>query len=314
MNTPGSAIQEHRGGCPEPLHLSRFAAGLLESREAGDVMRHIVECAECVSVLKQITTPAESDLSADELAAIENLPSATAAGRRSIARKMAGARYGWQSALRIAAAVAGIGIVAGGFWYGAQVRGRSAQGLVATAYSRRRPFAYRLTGGGSPGPIRISRSQAGLTDLPSEVVTAISTLDQELSRRTHDVKLLNALGQAKLLALDLDGSVAAFERARELSPTDESVKANLAIVWALRAEQVEAGESSHPLANKSLALLDSCLRARPSDSIARFNRATILKALGRNAEAAAEFQICLHDEPDPAWRQEILKQLQALQL
>jgi hypothetical protein len=64
---------------------------------------------------------------------------------------------------------------------------------------------------------------------------------------------------------------------------------------------------------RSLKLLDDCLGRRPSDSVARFNRALVLKSLGRDSEAAADLRQSLRDEKDPAWRDEITRQLKDIQ-
>ena len=131
---------------------------------------------------------------------------------------MRGERWAFGPALRIAAMIAGVGIVLGGFWYSRQGRMPEADKLIATAYSSRRPFAYRLTSGGNPGPVRIDRAPSFLTDLPREVVDALVALEQTVARRPDDPKLLSALGQAKLLAIDLRQATKTLERAHQLSP------------------------------------------------------------------------------------------------
>jgi tetratricopeptide (TPR) repeat protein len=244
---------------------------------------------------------------------IDNLPSARPSGRTALVKKMRGERWAFGPAMRIAAMIAGVGIILGGFWFTRQGRMPEADKLIATAYSSRRPFAYRLTSGGNPGPVRIDRAPSFLTDLPREVVDALVALEQTIARRPEDPKVLSALGQAKLLAIDLQAASETLERAHQLSPLDEGIASNLATALALQSERLEAGDASRPLMMRSLRLLDDCLRQRPSDSVARFNRALILKSLGRDSDAAADLRQSLRDEKDPAWRDEIARHLKDIQ-
>jgi tetratricopeptide (TPR) repeat protein len=300
-------------GCPDALDLWAFAEGRLDPQTSEKVMTHVTDCAECGSRLRVIAAPGEEDFSADELAMIDNLPSARPSGRTALVKKMRGERWAFGPAMRIAAMIAGVGIVLGGFWYTRQGLTPDADKLIATAYTSRRPFAYRLTGGGNPGPVRIERASSTLTDLPREVVDALVALDQTVARRPEDPKLLSALGQAKLLAVDLPAAIETLERAHQLSPLDEGIASNLATALALESERLEAGEANRPLMMRSLKLLDDCLGRRPSDSVARFNRALVLKSLGRDSEAAADLRQSLRDEKDPAWRDEITRQLKDIQ-
>ena len=303
----------HSGGCPDSVDLARFAAGMLEPDASEKVMRHISGCPDCSGRLRLITNPDEDDLTPDELSVINNLPSARPAGRAALAKKM-GVRQRplFVPAMQIAAAIACVGIAVGGFWYARLNRPASHDQTIASAYSSHRPFAFRLSANGNPGPIRIQRSSYAPTSLPSELVNALATLDAEVSRKPNDPKLLNASGEAKLLALDLVDATQALERARQLDPANERIATNLATALALQSESVEAGEPNRPLLLRSLQLLDASLRQQPLDTVARFNRALVLSALGRDRDAAAEFRRCLANETNPAWREEIAQRLKAL--
>jgi tetratricopeptide (TPR) repeat protein len=303
------------------MDLARFSAGSLDAAATSRMMAHLTRCGECGARLKLITSAGEEHLSPEELACIETLPSSTPAGRAALAKRMMAERRTFGPALRIAAAVAGVGILLGGIWF---VRQRRVQpdALVAGAYSSRRPFSYRLSAGGSPRPVEIQRSSSNLTELPPNLVNALATVEEEVANRPNDPALLSAAGQAKLLALNVNEAVEVLEQAHRLNLQDASITTNLATALALKSGWAEPlGPSGNvpdavvpisPLLLRSLELLDEVLRQRPSDTVARFNRALVLKKLGRNADAAAEFRRCLEDERDSAWRAEIAAQIKAL--
>jgi tetratricopeptide (TPR) repeat protein len=214
--------------------------------------------------------------------------------------------------MRMAAAIAGVGIALGGLWYVLQQGRGKPDEVVARAYSERRPFGYRITGGGTPGPIQIERSWFGLTNAPPALVHALTVLNGEASRRPRDSQVLSAAAQARLVAFELDPAQELLERARRQDPADDNINVNLATALALRSERVETGEPGRPLMTRSLHLLDEVLKRNASNTVARFNRALVLKSLGRDSEATAELARCLRDEPDTAWREEIQRQLNSL--
>jgi tetratricopeptide (TPR) repeat protein len=308
MSAPITSIERY-GGCPDSVQLARFAAGMLDEAASRRLMRHITDCPECGSNLRTIVASDDDDLTLDELAAIDNLPSARPTGRATLARRMAAQRRLFAPWMRIAAVIAGVGIALGGFWYARQRTNTAPDALVARAYTAHRPFAYRLSSGGTPVPLTVTRSSLDITSLPPEVLTALNTADAAALKRPNDPQVLNAKGQAWLIALHLDTAQKALERAHQLQPTDDLTAVDLATALALRAESSDAG---HALLQRSLQLLDETLQRRPADTVARFNRALILKRLGRDSEAAKEFQILAREDTDAAWREEAARQLQSL--
>jgi cytochrome c-type biogenesis protein CcmH/NrfG len=298
------------GGCPDAINLARFAAGVLDHETSRKVMQHLTGCAACGGQLRMISSLDGDDLTPEELALIEALPSSRPAGQKALARKLAARQRAFSPMLRIAAAIAGVGVMLGGLSYYLQT---GPEQMIARAYSSRRPFAFRLTGGGAPGPIHVERSSFGISSLTRELVDALDRLNTAVSRKPDDPRLLAAAGQAKLMAFRFDEATAALERAHRMDPGNERITADLATALALQSERVEAGETNRPIMARSLQLLDEALQQRPADTVARFNRALVLRALGRESEAEAELQRCLHDEPDGAWRGEITRQLNLVQ-
>src|SRR5262249_11144619 len=104
MRSPVVPIREP-GGCPDPMDLARLSAGSGDANSAARLMAHITRCGECGALLKVIPSPGEENLSPDELACIETLPSSSPAGRVALARRMMAERRTFGPGLRIAAAV-----------------------------------------------------------------------------------------------------------------------------------------------------------------------------------------------------------------
>ncbi len=311
---PGSSGLQMNDSCPDPIVLSQFSAGRLDAKEAARVMQHIAGCAGCGADLKMIAGDLEVEASPEESRMIESLATAAPEGRRRLALQMAaGSRRAWQRPLAMAAGIAVAALALSIGWQAWQRRENFPPQLIARAYSANRPFSYRLQDDGKPGAVKIPRSGTDVTSLPPNLVSTIATLEQFLATKPDDPELLNALGQARLMAWDLDGAAQVLERARGLRPSDNGIAISVAVLDALRSDRVQTSGAENPLTLQALALLNGCLERRPTDVVARFNRALIFKQLGRTAEASADLQRCLTDEPDTAWAGEIRSLLATLQ-
>jgi tetratricopeptide (TPR) repeat protein len=273
--------------------------------------RHVAGCAECGERVKIILQD-EEEYPPDPQATLAgaSLPSATPAGRRALAARIR-SQSGIPMALRLAAAITGVGIAIGMSWYYFANRRATPEQLIARAYSAHRSFPYRLPAGGEPGPVRVTRSAVRLSDFPSSTLEALTGSQEALAARPSDPARLLVAGQARLQALDLDSAQEMLESAYRQSPSDNAAASSLAILLALLAERAQADES-RALLRRSLNLLDDCIRQRPGDAAARFNRALVLERLARPDEAAAELRQAIAQETDPAWQAEYRAALESI--
>jgi tetratricopeptide (TPR) repeat protein len=96
----------------------------------------------------------------------------------------------------------------------------------------------------------------------------------------------NNLANRLLQAGEASAAVPLYERALAARPDDAGIASNLAVAL------LRSGDAS-----RAVTLLDAALRHSPELATARINRASALEALGRTAEARADLQLLLAQQP-----------------
>src|SRR5665213_2216805 len=128
--------------CPAPERWGLLAGGLAEDRESDLLLAHAASCAECAAVLKE-----SIELLSNDTAAPEILPDLKTSGpewRRDMSRRLSRSStpHYW---LPIAAALACVFAGSGAWWFWREQH-RPPLGLLARAYSARRPVELRTPG------------------------------------------------------------------------------------------------------------------------------------------------------------------------
>lgn len=140
-------------------------------------------------------------------------------------------------------------------WYSLRVsRSLLAEQLISKAYSNRRPFNYRIPGA-KYGPVRTTRSETSIAAKSADLFDALELLELDIARQPDDPKLLEVLGRAQILALELSAAEESLKKAFAMKPSDPAIGTDLAVLEALRSET--AGDPK--LALKALGLLDAML-------------------------------------------------------
>ena len=113
---------------------------------------------------------------------------------------------------------------------------------------------------------------------PAPVMQALSELRARLARNPKDLAALVQLADMEFDSRHFDKAIDYYRRALALDPSNPDVRTD---------DAVALHESGHDI--EALAQVDVVLKERPDFHSALFDRGVILQAIGRRADAAADF-------------------------
>ncbi len=137
---------------------------------------------------------------------------------------------------------------------------------------------------------------------PAPVMQALTELRGRLARNPKDLAALVQLADMEFDSRHFDKAIDYYRRALALDPSNPDVRTD---------DAVALHESGHDI--DALAQVDRVLKERPDFHSALFDRGIILQAIGRRADAAADFRRYLKvvhsDDPRAAEARTALQEL-----
>jgi anti-sigma factor RsiW len=187
----------------------------------------------------------------------------------------------------------------------ARARADAATALIAAA-AEQRTFEPRLTGGFRHAPLQgVTRSgdPRGFRLTPD--VTIATARVSQLAARDTSVDAQALLGEALLIAGDLDPAVGALEAARLREPKRADILSNLSAAYYVRAERTGRVEDySHAFETASAAVT-----LTPTSPEARFNLALATERTQPPDEARKAWETYLQQDPASPWSEEARRHL-----
>jgi hypothetical protein len=137
---------------------------------------------------------------------------------------------------------------------------------------------------------------------PAPVLQALTELRGRLARNPKDLAALVQLADMEFDSRHFDKAIDYYRRALALDPTNPDVRTD---------DAAALHESGHDI--DALAQLDTVLKERPDFHAALFDRGIVLQAIGRRADATADFRHYLkvvpHDDARAAAARTALQEL-----
>ena len=167
----------------------------------------------------------------------------------------------------------------------------------------------RLSGGFRPGrePAQRRGLSAGTRDLSPDVRIALARIEKEFTDH-RTARNLHHLGVARLVAGEIDKSVAALEDASRGVATDPSLMSDLAAAYLVRGSTAGRREDIAKAASQA----EKATLANPSFAEAFFNRGLAFEALSLQHDARATWERYLQLDSRSAWADEARRHLRAL--
>ena len=284
---------KHVAECPTAEEFAAYADGGLGVQERERVEQHLVECAECRTVLIESAAFATREHS--------NVPSPQ---RRFV-------RARWMPIATTLAAAAALALVVVRMTVdrnGADPPRPELQGLVAALNTSdaTRLTEGRLTGGFVYGP-RPTVTRSGVTrEVSPEVRIQIAAIERE-ARSNPSVANDAALGVAYLVNGDIDEAVDLLERACAARPDVGAYWSDLSAAYLVRATQ-SGGAADIESARRAA---ERALMVSPNMPEATFNLALALEQQGNKGAAAAAWKAASDLQESPQWASEAEARAQA---
>ena len=291
-------------GCPSLTEWARLAAGLLEGPRREELLAHAGACDACGAALRAVVEDFADDMTEAESQTLESLPSSQPEWQRSVARKMAEASAGvarFPVRTWLARAAAVIVAVGAGWMAWVQWMVKDPAQLIAEAYTRQRPFEFRIPGA-AHAPVRQRR---GVGSRSPELLEAEARIIRELEKDPDNVKWLGLRARAEMLAGDAETAIATLHRALGRKPDDPDLLADLGMAYALRAE-AQHREVDY---NSAIEDLGRSLKAKPNSMEALFNRAFVYERMYLYDDALRDWRRYLDLDKAGAWREEAQRHL-----
>ena len=187
---------------------------------------------------------------------------------------------------------------------------RSAEALLAQAYSKQRGFDLRLPDA-SYAPIESQQkdSERSAFSRPIALLEAESRIAVRLAKNPDDAQWLRLRARAEMLDRHYDDAVSTLQRATDAQPEDVSLLADLGCAYALRAE----GERRDIDYGAAIDMLWRFLRAKPDSPVALFNRAVVYERMFLYDDARKDWEHYLKLDPSSGWAQEARGRKQAIE-
>ncbi|MBZ5667296.1 MAG: CHAT domain-containing protein [Acidobacteriia bacterium] len=182
--------------------------------------------------------------------------------------------------------------------------------LLAQAYTEKRTVEMRIEG----APYAPLSQERGVNTAQNHMnrpalLRAESEIAQRLKLDPDDAIWLHARGRANLLEGDGDAAIASLEKARQFSPTDESIATDLASAYFQRGGSLNRPDDD----GRTVDILGKVLAANPANEVARFNYAIALERISLYQQAIEQWQTFLNSYPTSAWAGEARIRLSQLQ-
>jgi tetratricopeptide (TPR) repeat protein len=262
--------------CPGAELWIKLAAGIMDKKQAMQLVKHACECRSCAEQL----TRAQAYV-ADGLEQVAGLESVTPEWQRAVARQMAAHppvskekkihrfRLFWLPAIAVAVAVFIVG-----FLYFA--RSRNVDQLLAQAYGQNRTLELRFSGA-QYGPIRIERSGNGQSILNQSpaLLEALPLISRRLEKEPNNPVWLDAKGRADLLGRNYEAAIQSFQKALEVEPDSPSLLTDAASAYFVRAQVADRPEDY----GKAIELLgsDAALASTMLKAVRRLSWASAIR-------------------------------------
>lgn len=297
--------------CPPLTEWASLAAGLVSDKRGSELLAHAIDCDVCGASLRAAVDDFSTDLTKEELTALESLESSKPEWQRRMAGRMAADSRRQPAYIRTWLAKAAVILLAlgGGWLVWNQWIASDPTRLIAKAYTQRRPFDYRIPGAGD-APVRQERRSIGSAfQKPSALLEAEASVARKLERHPDDVKWLDLRARAEMLGLEPDDAIGTLQHALERRPDDPDLMADLGMAYALRAEapnhDVDYGYA--------IEYLGRSLKAKPNSSEALFNRALVYERMFLYEDAIRDWRRYLELDTSGAWREEAQRRLAELE-
>jgi CHAT domain-containing protein/tetratricopeptide (TPR) repeat protein len=309
--------------CPPDSVWLELAAGIHADPES--LLAHASQCDHCAPLLNDALADLTSQLTGQEDAEIARLPSIHRNWQGDLARRIAGGGAESAAGPELVSppsdhaprrrriwppyAVAAMVLILLSTWAVLHwLPNRSAQVLLADAYSQHRTLELRIPGA-KQSPVHLERgTQSSNLDKPGSLLQAEAIIAEGLRKNPHSVEFLDAKARADLIDGNFDSAIQTVQRAMETQPLSPVLMTDLATAYFARAEATgQAIDYGRAIDN-----LGKVLAASPDDSLALFNRALTEERMFLYDDAVADWQHFLRVELDPAWRDEGRQRLQDL--
>jgi CHAT domain-containing protein/tetratricopeptide (TPR) repeat protein len=309
MRLPVSREQMRTAECPSESEWLRLAAGLLEEDGATRLVDHAAGCGYCGKLLREAMEDLSSEFTEEERRRLDLLPSAQGEIRTRLATQMASAAAGGARPARrlrrvwvwtgvaAAAAVAIVAILLSGHFGN---RSRSAEKLLAEAYSSNRILQLRIPGAGY-APMSTVRGAGASQPLP--LLRAEVLIDRELSAHPSSPVWTALRGRTQLLQGHFDQARSTLRQALRLDPHSPAILTDLATAEYELAQQ-EGREEDFMAAAQHLS---EALKLRPRDRVALFNRALVYESMGSLPLAVADWERYLRADPSSDWATKVAR-------
>jgi CHAT domain-containing protein/tetratricopeptide (TPR) repeat protein len=309
--------------CPCEAELVELATGRLSPAQAGRLFDHVVTCAWCGPILRNLTEVSDEPLTPQEESMIGALNSSRTEWQRDfVARlhvRVCGKPNAWGPSIsgwrklgflpRLSYVGAIALLLALGSWLFLRLGPeRVVERLIAEAYSQQRNLELRIPG--APyGPLRILRgAETSRLNRPRALLEAESLIAEKGGKRPDDPEWLDLGGRANLLDGDFAAAISALERAHDLAGANPQIALDLATAYFLRAERL-----NHPIDyGKAAEILGQVLASDPDNSVALFNRAITEERIFLYKQAEADWEHFLRLNPYSEWTEEARARLEAL--
>lgn len=260
------------GSCPDPIELARAAGG---GESTPDLWEHLSTCSECAELLN---------------AAVEE-PTWDNANEFPARRRFDPVR------LAIAAAAV-LAVVAVWFGFQAWQNSRSPGTLLAKAYTKSRPFPYRLPDHGYAA-VRQQRAGESVFARPMELHEAEAEIRRRLAASPQDPGVTLWKGRSELLEGQYEAAIETLSRATADGGNPDSWT-DLACAFALRAGAENRPEDYA----RAAELLLRSLRQSPRQPRARFNLALVYRRMWLLDDAIASWKLYLELDGEGGWAKE----------
>ena len=303
------AIVVDRSKCPPEEVWLELVAGIVQEKEAMELLRHCSECQACAQRLREAEHGLEEEVVEAESASPEwqlkmaqRMAAQVAVSRELQRRKLTL----WVSFGASAAAAAVVAIVL--FFF---PKTPDVEQTLAVAYSDERTLPLRIAGAQHAKlKQRRAANQKSLFDTNAHVVKAQNAVSTLCKRDPEGAECLLTQAELNLLDWRYQPALTNLNKIKpELRDSEKYLLAHAIAVF----EQAELSGSDPGLLGHAVSDLTKILQNNPHDAVALFNRALIYEKLNWMENAAADWQAFLLSEKDPGWREEAQQHLDLIQ-
>jgi CHAT domain-containing protein len=286
-----------------------FEAKLLSETHSMDLIEHAAGCDACGPLLADLR---QQDM-ADESVPLD-LKTGTPQGKQEILRRISKMtaeekprrKLSWPNPVWLAAAAVLVIAIGSGLWWYRSNSPDAAFQLLAKAYSEQRPMEFRISGADYQ-PIRVQRG--GNVTPPVSLIEANALIARKLQADPNSSLWLRAKARADLLSLSYSSAIENLRKAQETTPDDPEILGDLGIAYLQRSEK----ESRPSDLNQAVEFLTQAIRARPADTVFRYNRALAFEHLLTPRSAIDDWTEFLRVEPKGNWSNEAQEHLKRQQ-